>query len=272
MPGGSPGGLTPQSNNSSTGAAASATGTVTIGNASPQPLPSVAGYGGTIRFPAPVPQPSASASPAPISVAVTATAVRPSAAPELQEKTKRARKGASEQAKAVVHKPLFYVVLNAPEDVTLSAFPAFAFNVPNAQFTKATSFGLALFDPAEKVHRFKLEVAERDESTPPPVTASPSPAAVTAKSTASARPSSSPQPTGPPTATPVPTTRVSFLSGTTGLKLRANTSYVFALYSYVPTPAPSASSDAAASPASSPGSGASASPQASPAASATPKR
>ena len=249
--------LTPQQAKAqATGGPASGSGNISIGGSpAPQALPTVANYAGSVFFPAASPAPSPGASASPVSVAVSMAVSVPTGAPDLEEHPKHNLLGKAQPMQGVVHHPLLYITFDATSDVSFPTFPAFAFNVPSAKITDKTLFGLAFFDPTQKTKAFKLAVASRDLTAAP----SPSPSAKSAK----------PQPTvsGSPvaTASPVATERVAFDAGTGPFAMKANTTYVFALYSFVPTPSPSPSASASAS-----ASAASASPASSAAPSASP--
>jgi len=209
-----------------------------------QPLPAIGGIGGTVAFHAPTPAPSSS----PITISVTTSLVAPEGGPlfdELQNGKKKTK------AKGPYPKPLLFVALQSTKDVTLDQYPRFAFDVPAAEVTalgKNPQFGLALFDPTEKVHYYRLAAAELDLATAAPTTM-PTSTLPTATPKPSPKPSGSALPvaTGSPTPGPV---HVAFQPTASDLKLVANKMYVFAVYAATPIPAsPSPSAAASGSPA-----------------------
>jgi hypothetical protein len=260
----------------------SASNVATVGeNTSPQPLPNIAGWGGSIAFPlpsaAPSPAPNAKATAiplavptGPISIGVTAAVVQPSDAPTLGTAAgKRHGKHA-----AGGPQPLLFISLLATTDVTLGHYPTIALDVPREIVTKHRSdlFALAFYDPTEKAKAFRLDVAERDLSSPAPGSLP------SATPTASPTPLRSPTPpafgptNGQLTLTPpplvdadsgLPPEYVAFKAAPAPLTLKANVPAVFALYAIAPSPSPSPSTSAA-------GHGAAASPTPTAAGSAAP--
>ena len=209
-----------------------------------QPLPIVGGIGGTVAFHAPTPAPSSS----PITIAVTTSLVALDGTPlfdELQNGKKKTK------AKGPYPKPLLFVALQSTKDITLDQYPRFAFDVPAAEVAtlgKNPQFGLALFDPSEKVHYYRLAVAELDLATAAPTTM-PTSTLPTATPKPSPKPSGSALPvaTAAPTAGPI---HVAFQPTASDLKLVANKMYVFAVYAAIPIPAsPSPSAAPSGSPA-----------------------
>jgi hypothetical protein len=230
------------------------------GNTAPQPLPTVAGYGGTITFTKPVPstetpnpkaKATATPSSGPLAVGVTAAIVEPTDAPKFNPVTESRRHKiiGNHKEDPTAPKALLYITLLATGDVTFDAYPRIAIDVPRDVVTKYRdgTFGLALYDPADKSKLYRLSVAERDTSTPAPGSVK-----VTAPTATTATPSPSPTPTRNPSASPgpsaAPTTptpapaptlppeRVAFNGTATTLFLKANRPVVFALYA-VPQPA-----------------------------------
>ncbi|MFN2460879.1 MAG: hypothetical protein ABR591_09365 [Candidatus Velthaea sp.] len=231
----------------------------------PQPLPTVAGYGGTVAFPKPAatpsstpnPKASATGAPGPIAIGVTAAIVEPTDAPKFtQTGGKRSLLGKKTDSSAP--KPLLFITLLSTADVTLDAYPRFAIDVPRDVVTKYRegSFGLALFDPADKAKRYRMAVAERDYATPEAAASAaatraptPAPRLPTPAATGSGQPGSF---TPPPLATAAPTPtlppqRIAFSGTAAVLALKANRAVVFALYAIPPQPTPSPAASAAPS-------------------------
>lgn len=216
-----------------------------------QPLPVVGGISGTVNFHAPSPAPSSS----PITIAVTTSLVAPEGGPQFDELQNGKKKT---KAKGPYPKPLFFIALQSTKDIKLDAYPRFAVDVPADQVAllgKDPQFGLALFDPTERVHYYRLAAAELDLATAEPTsvptstlpTATPKP---TAKPTPTPKPGSSAVPSAAPTMGPV---HVAFAGTAAELKLVANKMYVFAVYGSLPvvaSPAPGASGGPTSAPAS----------------------
>lgn len=234
----------------------------------PQPLPTVAGYGGTIAFPKPVPETpnpkaKATATPSggPLAVGVTSAIVEPTDAPKFNPvaESRRHKIIGNHKEDPTAPKALLYITLLATGDVTFDEYPRIAIDVPRDVVTKYRdgTFGLALFDPADKAKRYRLAVAERDTSVPVATTA-------TAKSTPTPTPtpvrSPSPLPSGmtpgpittptPAPAATLPPERITFNGTAAPLFLKENRPVVFALYAIpqpaTPKPAPSESGSPAA--------------------------
>jgi hypothetical protein len=273
----------------------SASNVATVGNtAGAQPLPAVMGWGGSITFPepsaAPTPSPNAKSSPAAataplssaVSVGVTAAVVEPSDAPHFSPR------GSGKHADPAALKGLFYISLLSTADVTLGEYPKIAVDVPRATAAKYrdATYGLALYDPESKEKAYRLAVADRDLTSPPPGS---SPATPAPTPTLTPMPSSSAGPFGMPngTITPppvglgldvgaaLPPERIAFLGTAASLTLKANTPVVFAFYVVPPQPSPKPSAtgtSAAASPSppASPAPGTSSSPSTAPSSAPTP--
>jgi hypothetical protein len=256
----------------STPVSASNIASVGEGNTAPQPLPTVAGYGGTITFAKPVPstetpnpkaKATATPSSGPLAVGVTAAIVEPTDAPKFNPITESRRHKiiGNHKEDPTAPKALLFITLLATSDVTFDAYPRISIDVPRDIVTKYRdgTFGLALYDPADKSKLYRLAVAERDTSTPVPGSVK-----ATATPGATASPIPSPTPTRNPSAPPVPAVapttptpvpaptlppeRVAFNGTATTLVLKANRPVVFALYA-IPQPAtPKPSPEASGSP------------------------
>ncbi|HEV8021131.1 MAG TPA: hypothetical protein VGP41_07730 [Candidatus Lustribacter sp.] len=231
-----------------------------------QPLPNVAGYGGAVAFPVPSPKLSAE-----VAIGATLSVLKPEDAPDLNLLTKD-KKGKKRERPA---RALAYLTLLATHDVTLSAYPRIAIDVPRDIVTiyRENELGLALYNSGAKDETFKLAVAELDTATPPPTpspnpSAPPPPTAIPVSATASPSPTASgatpapgatlsPRPSGAPTGpsspaapTPSPTLppqRITFAGTAATLKMTANRPVVFALYALpivTPSPSPHASGSA----------------------------
>lgn len=238
----------------------------------PQPLPTVAGYGGTVSFPKPAPtstgKPNPKVSPTPdvsgpLAVGITAAIVEPTDAPKFTQ-TKKRLLG---KADANAPKPLFFISLLSTADVSFDAYPKFSIDVPREIITKYRdgSFGLALYDPAEKTKHYRLAVAERDLSTPAPGSArGPASIGTSTLPTPAPSPTMSARPSGPggltppplpvtpvPAAAPtLPPERIAFDGPAIPLVLKANRAVVFALYAIpaAPSPGPSPSTHPSSAP------------------------
>lgn len=242
----------------------SASNIATLGESTaPQPLPTIAGYGGTVAFPKPAAAPTGKASPGPVAVGITAAIVEPTDAPKFEQTANAKRKLLGSKSDPYRPKPLLFITLLATGDLTLEEYPRFAIDVPRDVVTKYRegSFGLALFDPAEKTKRYRLAVAERDVATPPPTATpsaspapkpSPTPAPKPTPSSSGAPGSFTPPPlpSASPTAT-LPPQRIAFTGPAAQLKLVANRPVVFALYAVPPQPTPSPSPSSSPAPAAS---------------------
>jgi hypothetical protein len=239
----------------------SASNVATLGDTiAPQPLPQVMGFGGSITFPHPTASPSAApnakstAAPADgsaltsTSVGITASTVEPSDAPPFGGNS--AKRHAKHDPNAVT--PLLFITLLATADVTLGAYPKIAVDIPReiASKHRDDTFALALFDPETKEKTYRLAVAERDLTSPPPGTypsPSPTPAATPAPTATPFGINNGPMSfTPPPVGTGIgssglPPENVAFTATAATLILKANRPVVFALYAVPPQPSPSPS-------------------------------
>lgn len=247
----------------------SASSIVTYGSSAEyQPLPSVAGWSGAIAFGVPSPKPSGFE---PVAVGATVAVVAPTDAPDLN----LLGKGKNAPKRERRARSLVYITLLATHDVSLSAYPRIAIDVPRDLVTtyRLEEFGLALYNSGDKDTAYRLAVAELSTASPPP-TASPSPSAPPPPTpipvSASAVPTLTPSPLASPGASAVPTPAVSptlppqrivFNATLATLKLTANRPVVFALYAL---PKPTASPSPAASGSTEPTASASTEPAASP--------
>jgi hypothetical protein len=218
-----------------------------------QPLPSAAGWGGAISFTVPSPKPSGFE---PVAIGATVAVVAPTDAPDLN----LLGKGKNAPKRERRARSLVYLTLLATHDVTLSAYPRIAIDVPRdiVAAYRLDDFGLALYNSGDKDTAYRLKVAELETGSPPPTsspppTAPPTPSAipVSASPSPSGAPAGSPSPalSGPPTPAVSPTLppqRIVFAPAGATLKLTANRAVVFAFYA-LPQPSPSPSAGAAAS-------------------------
>src|SRR6202000_997197 len=136
----------------------SASNIVTYGSSDAfQPLPSAAGYGGAIAVPISSPKPSGLTD---VAVGATISIVRPSDAPDLNLATP-GKKGKKRERPA---RSLVYITLLPTHDMTLSAYPRIAVDVPRDVVTiyRENELGLALYNAGTKDTTFKLAVAELD--------------------------------------------------------------------------------------------------------------
>jgi hypothetical protein len=248
----------------------SANNIVTYGDSTAfQPLPNAAGWGGAIAFPVPSPRPSGFDS---VAIGATVAVVAPTDAPDLN----LLGKGQHARHRERRARSLVYITLLPTHDVTLSAFPRIAIDVPRdiVATYKLEDFGLALYNAGEKDTAYRLGVAPLDTGATPPPTPSPPPsapppptaiplsasAAPSGAASASATVAASAAPTGsaPPTPNASPTLppqRIVFVGTAETLKLTANRPVVFAFYalpkpeaSGSPGPAGSGSPAASAAP------------------------
>ena len=267
----------------------SASGIVTYGQSTDlQPIPTVGGYGGAIAFGVPSPKPSGFDN---VPVGVTVGVVAPTDAPDLNVQV-AGRKPKRRERPA---RPLLYVTLLATRDITLTAFPRIALDVPRDVVTtyREDELGLAYYNSSEKTKTYRLAVSVLESvGTPPPApvpTVSGSGAPSSAAPSATPSPSPSPTPSGPPTAVPsgprtptpapspsasptLPPQRITFAAAPESMKLTANKPVVFALYALPkPRESPSPRASGSARPASAspdPGAGGSVAPVAGPSAAA----
>jgi hypothetical protein len=140
----------------------------------------------------------------------------------------------------------------ATADVTLAEYPKIAVEVPRdiAAKHRDDTFALALYDPEQKDKAYRLDVAERDLSSPSPGSI-PSPAA-TPVPTPQATPPLFGMPNGaiaftpPPVgaglgASSLPPEYIAFKGTAQALTLKANRPIIFAFYAAPPEPSPSPS-------------------------------
>jgi hypothetical protein len=240
----------------------SASAIVTYGDSTQfQPLPQVGGYGGAIAFEVPSPRPSGFEA---IPIGVTISLTDPADTPDLNLQT--AGKKPTHRARRA--RQLVFITLLPTRDITLSAYPRLAIDVPRDVVTtyREDEINLALFDVGEKDKTFRMAVEDHDTASPPPLptpghTAPPPPTAIPV-SAASAGQSPAPVPSllpsglpapfasgsAAPAASPtLPPQRILFASTPHTLKLVANTAVVFAVYALpveTPSPAPSGATPA----------------------------
>jgi hypothetical protein len=149
---------------------------------------------------------------------------------------------------------LLFISIMATSDLTLATYPKIAITVPDVIAVKhrADTFALALFDPEQKARAYRLDVAERDLSSPDPgsmptliATSTPTPVPTASPASAPFGASLAPPPmTNPKPVSTLPPEYVAFQATATTLTLKADRPAVFALYAIAPraTPSPQASS------------------------------